>query len=170
MPGSIDQTIRRALDTVFTRPELRNREISIQAEGDLTGVFDPKKIERAFLNLILNAFQATAERTGKIEIRIVATGDRFEVRIADNGPGIPPAIKDTLFDPFVSFGKSNGTGLGLAIVGKIIQDHGGAVSVEQTSESGTVFLVQMPRVQDATGDLSLPVTPNNGQGVASAQE
>ena len=170
VPGSIDQSIRRALDTVFTRPELRNRGISIQAEGDLTGVFDPKKIERAFLNLILNAFQATADRSGKIDIHIFSTTERFEVRIADNGPGIPEAIRDTLFDPFVSFGKVNGTGLGLAIVSKIIQDHGGTVGVEGTSESGTVFLVQMPRFQDASGDAASSVTPTNGPGVISAQE
>jgi signal transduction histidine kinase len=170
VPGSIDQTIRRALDAIFTRPELRNREISIQAQGDLTGVFDPKKIERAFLNLILNAFQATAERDGKIDIHIVSTDERFEVRIADNGPGIPETIRDTLFDPFVSFGKSNGTGLGLAIVSKIIQDHGGTVGVEPISESGAVFLVQMPRFQEAAGDATSPVAADNGPGVISAQE
>jgi len=50
-----------------------------------------------------------------------------------------------LFDPFVSLGKPNGTGLGLAIVHKIVQDHGGSVMVEKTSESGTTFLVRLPR-------------------------
>jgi len=49
-----------------------------------------------------------------------------------------------LFDAFVSYGKPNGTGLGLAIVGKIVQDHSGSVTVEQTSESGTVVLVRLP--------------------------
>jgi nitrogen-specific signal transduction histidine kinase len=51
-----------------------------------------------------------------------------------------PSIRSTLFDPFISSGKPNGTGLGLAIVNKIIRDHGRSVSVEQTSETGTVFL------------------------------
>ena len=65
--------------------------------------------------------------------------------MSDNGSGIPASIRSTLFDPFVSSGKPNGTGLGLAIVSKIFHDHDGSVSVESTSESGTVFLVRMPR-------------------------
>jgi len=69
--------------------------------------------------------------------------------VSDNGPGIPVFIRNNLFDPFVSAGKPNGTGLGLAIVSKIIADHGGAVSVESTSGSGTTFLVKMPRVQQS---------------------
>jgi nitrogen-specific signal transduction histidine kinase len=67
------------------------------------------------------------------------------VHVADNGTGVPPAIAATLFDPFVSLGKPNGTGLGLAIVNKIVQDHGGSVTLEKTSESGTIFLVKLPR-------------------------
>jgi signal transduction histidine kinase len=58
-----------------------------------------------------------------------------------------------LFDPFVSAGKANGTGLGLAIVSKIIADHGGSVSVENTSASGTTFLVKLPRVQLSANEI-----------------
>jgi signal transduction histidine kinase len=71
--------------------------------------------------------------------------DFFEIRVSDQGSGIPAVIRDTVFDPFVSSGKPNGTGLGLAIVSKIVQDHGGSVSVERTSEVGTVILVKLPR-------------------------
>ena len=101
-------------------------------------------------NLLLNACEATSER-GRIEIEIGNSGSSFEVRIADDGIGVPPGIRGTLFDPFISAGKSNGTGLGLAIVSKIIHDHYGSVSVERTSESGTVFLIKFPRTQ--TGSL-----------------
>jgi signal transduction histidine kinase len=111
----------------------------------MEGVFDPKKIERAFFNLMLNACEATAQRQGQISVELHSSAESFEVRVADNGPGIPESIRNTLFDPFVSSGKPNGTGLGLAIVNKIIHDHGGSVSVEQTSEAGTVFLVRLPR-------------------------
>ena len=68
-----------------------------------------------------------------------------EVRIADNGRGIPSSIRNTLFEPFVSHGKENGTGLGLTVVQKIIQDHGGEVAVVQTSPEGTVFRIAIPR-------------------------
>jgi signal transduction histidine kinase len=111
----------------------------------MDGVFDPKRIERAFFNLILNACEAMEHRQGQISVEILSSEDLFEVRLRDNGPGVPPAIIDTLFNPFVSLGKPNGTGLGLAIVNKIFQEHHGSIVVETTSEAGTVFLVKLPR-------------------------
>jgi signal transduction histidine kinase len=145
IPASLNQTIRRAVDAVRARPELRHLEISISTAGDMDGVFDPKKIERAFFNLVLNACEATVPSQGYVRIEISSIGESFEVHVADNGTGVPPAIAATLFDPFVSLGKPNGTGLGLAIVNKIVQDHGGSVTLEKTSESGTIFLVKFPR-------------------------
>ena len=72
----------------------------------------------------------------------------------DSGPGIPTAIHRTAFDPFVSYGKPNGTGLGLAIVSKIVLDHSGSVSIEQTSESGTIILVRLPHARKAVHDTA----------------
>ena len=126
----LDQTVRRAIDAVVTRPELRTRNISIATSGDMEGVFDSKKIERAFFNLILNACEATAQSQGQIQIGIHATAGSFAIRVTDNGTGIPASIRRTLFDPFISSGKSSGTGLGLAIVNKIVRDHDGSVTVE----------------------------------------
>jgi signal transduction histidine kinase len=153
VPASIDHTIRRAIEAVQGRPELRNRSILMTTTGDMTGVFDPKKLERAFFNLTMNACEATAERQGRIAIDISSAADSFEIRVSDNGSGIPASIRNTLFDPFVSSGKSNGTGLGLAIVSKVIHDHGGAVSVARTSEAGTVFLIRLPRTQQEVDEV-----------------
>jgi len=141
----MDQTVRRAIDAVLTRPELRNRNIAISTSGDMEGVFDAKKIERAFFNLLLNACEATVPGQGQIQIDIRSTAEAFEIRVTDNGTGIPDAIRATLFDPFISSGKPSGTGLGLAIVKKIIHDHDGSIEVERTSESGTIFLIKFPR-------------------------
>ena len=153
VPASIDHTIRRAIEAVRGRPELRNRSILMTTTGDMTGVFDPKKLERAFFNLTMNACEATAERQGRIAIDISSAADSFEIRVSDNGSGIPASIRNTLFDPFVSSGKSNGTGLGLAIVSKVIHDHGGVVSVARTSEAGTVFLIRLPRAQQEVDEV-----------------
>jgi signal transduction histidine kinase len=144
-PASIDNTIRHAVDAVRARPEMRNREILIRTTGDMRGTFDPQKIERAFFNLVLNACEASVTTQGEVEIELHSSSALFEVRVIDHGSGVPSAICHTLFDPFVSFGKSNGTGLGLAIVSKVIHDHGGSVAVEETSMSGTTFLVRLPR-------------------------
>ena len=156
--ASMDHCVRRAIDAARVRPELRNRDIRVHATGDMAGVFDPQKMERALLNLALNACEAAPIRNGEISFDIVSTAETFEIRVSDNGPGIPVAIRNNLFDPFVSAGKPNGTGLGLAIVSKIISDHGGAVSVESTSASGTTFLVKMPRVQLSANEVPEKVT------------
>jgi signal transduction histidine kinase len=140
----IDQVIRRAIEAIHAKPEFRNSRVILVAPEDLEGMFDSRKLERVFFNLILNACEATQESNGSISVTAKKEGTALEIRIQDNGPGIPPSIQSTLFDPFVSFGKPNGTGLGLAIVSKIVQDHSGTVSVEQTSESGTIVLVRLP--------------------------
>ncbi|HEX4003823.1 MAG TPA: HAMP domain-containing sensor histidine kinase [Candidatus Acidoferrales bacterium] len=145
IPASIEQTIRRAADAVVAIPDLRRRTVSVSTSGEIDGVFDPTKIERAFFNLLLNACQAAPQGAGKVRVEIASSADSFDIRVIDNGSGIPASIRGTLFDPFVSSGKPNGTGLGLAIVSKILHDHGGSVSVESTSESGTIFLVELPR-------------------------
>lgn len=147
MPASMEQSIRQAVDAVQARPEFREHAISIRTKGEMTGIFDPKKIERVFLNLTINACEALAERKGQIVFEVTSDSDQFQIRISDDGPGIPESIRSNLFDPFVSEGKSNGTGLGLAIVSKIVHDHGGSVVVESTSETGTTFLVTLPRFQ-----------------------
>jgi signal transduction histidine kinase len=147
VPASIDDSVRRVIEAVRGRPDLREQAITVRRTGEMAGVFDPRKMERAFLNLALNACESVSTRQGKIEFDIRSTPDIFEIRISDNGPGIPPAIRHNLFDPFVSAGKPNGTGLGLAIVSKILADHGGSVCVEQTSDCGTTFLATLPRAQ-----------------------
>jgi len=144
-PTDLDQIILRAIEAVRVRPEFRSRTISLVGASVTEGIFDPKKLERAFFNLVLNACEATPDGEGKVTIDIQSRRDTFEVRVIDQGCGIPHAIRATVFDPFVSSGKPNGTGLGLAIVSKIVQDHGGSISLESSSEEGTVMLVRLPR-------------------------
>lgn len=143
----VDEVIRRAIEAIHSKPEFRDSNICLLAAEDLDGLFDSKKLERAFFNLILNACEASHGLDDPITITAKNTGQDFEIRITDGGPGIPECIRETLFDPFVSFAKPNGTGLGLAIVSKIVQDHSGFVSVEQTSERGTTVLVRLPLSQ-----------------------
>jgi signal transduction histidine kinase len=157
-PAAIDNTVRHAVDAVRARPEMRSREISIRTSGDMTGTFDPQKIERALFNLVLNACEASVSNEGEIHIDMRSSSQLFEIRVTDHGPGVPPAISNTLFDPFVSFGKSNGTGLGLAIASKVIHDHGGSVAVEETSTLGTTFLVRLPRAPQALHEAAHAVS------------
>ena len=142
--AKLDQVIRRAIEAIHAKPEFRNARIRLVTSHDLEGTFDARKLERVFFNLILNACEAAPGVNGAITIDAKREDSFFEIRIQDNGPGIPASIQNSLFDPFVSFGKPNGTGLGLAIVSKIVQDHAGTVSIENTSNSGTTILVRLP--------------------------
>jgi signal transduction histidine kinase len=143
----IDQVIRRAIEAIHSKPEFRDTRIVLSSSGDLEGMFDARKLERVFFNLILNACEAMAGPESSIVVDAKTTPAGFEIRVHDSGHGIPGSIRDSLFDPFVSAGKPNGTGLGLAIVSKIVQDHSGSVSIEHTSESGTTVLVRLPAAE-----------------------
>jgi signal transduction histidine kinase len=154
VPANLTQVIRQAIEAVHAKPEYRGIGIDLKAEDDLPGVFDPKKLERALFNLLLNACEATAEAKPAIHVDVVQNDSIFEIRVKDNGPGVPDAIRETLFDPFVSFGKPNGTGLGLAIVSKIVQDHAGSTEVEASSSQGTTILVKLPRAEQSVTSYS----------------
>jgi len=142
--GDLKPLVERVVQAIRTHPRYQPVSISVRAQGDSTGWFDTKKLERALYNLLLNACEASSGEDGRITVSLIQASDGIQIRVSDNGRGIPESIRDKLFDPFVSMGKENGTGLGLTIVQKIVQDHGGEIVVEQTSSQGTVFLLTLP--------------------------
>jgi signal transduction histidine kinase len=142
--GKVADSVQRVLQSIKARPEFHHVDIDFVPDRTITGWFDPRKLERALYNLLLNACEAVSPTHGRIEINLRATSNGVEIRISDDGRGIPDSIRDRLFQPFVSYGKENGTGLGLTVVQKIVQDHGGDVTVEKTSGEGTVFKVVLP--------------------------
>jgi len=152
--GDIRSAVDRAVQGVKAHPEFQRIRIRISGEGSTEGWFDFKKLERAFLNLLLNACEVVPAGSGKIDIQLTRKGESLEIRIEDNGPGIAEAVRDRLFEPFVSHGKENGTGMGLTVVQKILQDHGGDVAVEQTSASGTTFRINIPLNPSAENALA----------------
>jgi signal transduction histidine kinase len=142
--GNVRESIDRVVQTIRSHPGFHSVRISVREEGNCTGWFDTKKLERALYNLVLNACEATTGEDRRINLELTPAPDGIQIRVADNGRGIPESIRGKLFEPFVSSGKENGTGLGLTVVQKIVQDHGGDVIVEQTSVAGTVFRLTLP--------------------------
>jgi signal transduction histidine kinase len=147
-PVNLGQVLRRAMETIHARAEFRDAHIVLRAENELDGMLDPRKLERVFFNLLLNACEATSGRTGEIVVEARGDENQFIVRVRDNGSGVPAVIRETLFEPFVSCGKVNGTGMGLAIVSKIVRDHGGEVAVESSTSEGTSLLIRLPRIRN----------------------
>jgi signal transduction histidine kinase len=147
--GRIDEVIGRAVQLVKVLPEYQSLDISVSTDGSL-GWFDGGKMERAILNLLFNACQAVSPETGQVQISSRLGERGIEIRIADNGPGIPESIRDKLFQPFVSSGKETGIGLGLTVVQRIVHDHGGEVYLERTGPSGTTFALVLPNAAVGT--------------------
>src|SRR5580698_4918975 len=142
--GNVKESADRVVQTIHSHPRFHPVWITIRQEGNCRGWFDAKRLERALYNLLLNACEAVPAGDGRINIEITEIPDGVQVRVIDNGRGIPESVRNKLFEPFVSSGKENGTGLGLTVVQKIVQDHGGDVIVEKTSAEGTVFRLLLP--------------------------
>ncbi len=105
---------------------------------------DPNRFRRVVDNILTNAREAL-KPGDQVEISWRMTESSLSIEIADNGPGIPNSIKATLFEPFVTSNKEGGTGLGLAITKKIVDDHGGMLSVYSEPGRGSRFVVALPR-------------------------
>jgi two-component system, NtrC family, sensor histidine kinase HydH len=103
---------------------------------------DPELMEQVFLNLLTNAAQASKPGT-PITVNAEASDGQAEVSVIDQGSGIPPNQIETIFNPFVTT-KQDGVGLGLAIVSKIVDGHGGKISVESEPGRGSTFRVCLP--------------------------
>jgi signal transduction histidine kinase len=143
---NIVDTVERAIRMTSVRQEFRGITIKHHHEGLAVGWFDSNRLERVVANLVLNACEAVSPDSGQIVI--TTTGDRacLQIGVFDNGPGIPPTIQDSVFEPFVSYGKAEGSGLGLAIAKKIVEDHGGQIYLDETGATGTSFKITIPFV------------------------
>ncbi len=139
----IQAVVEHALQAARRHPEYREVPVSIVIPSDCEGEFDLKKLERVFQNLLLNALAAVARHKGNVSVIARRDNGRIRIRIADTGPGIPPEIRSQIFEPFFSYGKDNGTGLGLSVAQKIVQDHGGELSLEPVP-AGCVFALSLP--------------------------
>lgn len=124
--------------------ETKRHDIRFNRVVEYTGKLrlDLDKMKRVIFNLSNNAIQVLKPGdTFSIECRPV--GDLVEIRIRDTGPGIPQAIRATLFTPFVTHGKKDGTGLGLAIAKDIVEHHGGRIYLDENVSPGACFVIEL---------------------------
>ena len=124
----------------------RATSVAIETKLENKNIFlwgDTGKLRQVLHNLIQNSEQALMGHTNpEILIETVATPDATQIRIQDNGPGLPDEVMSRAFDPYYTT-KAKGTGLGLAIVRKIIEEHDGAVSI-RNGEVGAVIEITLP--------------------------
>jgi signal transduction histidine kinase len=120
-------------------------DVSIDAdiEADLH-IESDRFVGEVFRNVLENAVVHNPAADLTISVTATATEGAIEVEIADNGDGIPPDIRENLFEPGVHGPESSGDGIGLYLVGKLVDAYGGRVTASERSPSGTRFLFQFP--------------------------
>lgn len=107
--------------------------------------FDAEKLQQALLNLVNNALEAMPDG-GELTIRVTTEDDWNLISVSDSGPGIASDLQDLVFEPFFTR-KGAGTGLGLSITKRIIEEHGGSLSISSIPEAGACFTVRLPLKQ-----------------------
>jgi signal transduction histidine kinase len=152
MHDSIPGAVQRAISLARSHPAARDVRIAADDLPAIDAQIDAKKLVRAVYNLVLNACQAARRGKGLALVTVCVEEDRQSIRIevADNGPGVPESIRETMFLPFVSEGKESGLGLGLTLAQQIAQEHGGSIELKRgpetrTGSAGSVFVITLPK-------------------------
>jgi len=142
----IEAGLRSTLTLVGHAIAGANAQVEVQIDPGLPGVVgDPGGLNQVFLNLLKNAVEALGPRGGTIRVVATREDEHVSVRIGDDGRGIAPEIADRLFEPFFTTKDADGgTGLGLSICRRIVDDHGGTLTVESPKGSGAEFIVRLP--------------------------
>ena len=143
-PVRLDGVIEQSLDAMKREAENHQVTINTDLRCHLEVSCDEVKMERVVANLIKNAIEAIGQN-GTILVSSYADEKYAYIRVEDNGPGIPEAIRDKLFESFVTYGKKGGTGLGLAIVKSSIDMHHGKITCQAVEPHGTAFVIALPR-------------------------
>jgi signal transduction histidine kinase len=141
---NIVDTVERAIRMASVRQEFRRITIKHHHKGLAVGWFDSNRLERVVANLVLNACEAVSPDSGQVFVTTTGNRNCLQIGVWDNGPGIPPTIRDSVFQPFVTYGKIEGSGLGLAIAKKIVEDHGGEIYLDRRNATGTLIKITIP--------------------------
>ena len=138
---------------------LRTTQIQLSSDLRCSEVVrvDRDKLRRAILNLVANAREAL-KGEGEIRLKTESINGHAIIHVEDTGSGIPEELKEKIFEPFFTHGKSlKGFGLGMSITQRIIKDHAGRIELQSESGKGTTFSIWLPlaaaspRASSATG-------------------
>ena len=146
--ADITALLDRVLKNVSERWKGKPVQIDrVYASGLPLVPLDESLCEQAFINLVQNAHEAMEERGGTLQVEVARViqndTEGVLVRLTDNGPGIPDAMREEIFNPFVTT-KKTGVGLGLSIVSQIVDGHHGTIRVEKGPQGGASFTVFFP--------------------------
>jgi signal transduction histidine kinase len=142
-----DCSVREELETIVTlvAKDAQDRGVALHLETNPEDAIvrgDGEKLRQAFLNIVINALQATPAG-GRVSITLNKGDSGLVISFRDSGSGIAPDNLQRIFEPFYTT-KTDGTGLGLAVTRKIIEAHGGKLAIESEAGQGTTVSVSLP--------------------------
>ena len=140
--------VDEAVGMAAERAEGQGIAIEQDVPAELEVWTNAQRLSRVFLNLIENAIEAMPDG-GWVRIVAVQDGQQVLVRVEDNGPGLPAAVRERLFQPFVTAGKRHGLGLGLALARETLREFGGDLWADTAAAPGTRLLVRLPVAAEA---------------------
>lgn len=144
-PLPLAPALSAVVELVRPRALRRGVEVDLRVAGGPSAAIDPDELRQIALNLALNAIDATPEG-GRVGILArCRPGGAAEIEVVDAGPGVPPALRPHLFEPFFSTRDDRPGGLGLAISRRLIECAGGSIEVRDAETGGASFLVRLPR-------------------------
>lgn len=145
-PVDLNRVVERAAALLAARIRRATRQFTLDLAGGLpTLQGDAQRLEQVVINLLVNALEALPDGDRGVTVRTVRDGERIELRVADQGIGIPEAQRGQVFDPFFTTKQGRGgTGLGLAISHTLVREHGGRIGIESTPGQGTTVTVSLP--------------------------
>jgi signal transduction histidine kinase len=137
--------VRQVVDLERIAAERRRATLELDPEpAHLLAEVDAAKLHQLVLNLVRNACEAvSAGGHVRVSVRVSPEDAHCQIRVTDDGPGIPEHVRTRIYEPFFST-KEGGTGLGMSIVHSLVSLHGGAIDL-QTGPTGTTFEVMIPR-------------------------
>jgi signal transduction histidine kinase len=141
----VTELVRTTVHRFSTQLREKGITVRLPESTPVRAAVDEEKLRRTLLNLLENAVDAV-QGAGLIAVSVSAVGLEVEIRIRDDGQGFPLEDQDRIFEPFFTR-KEKGTGLGLAIAKKIVEGHGGHITVVSTPGQGATFTLTFPRQQ-----------------------
>ncbi|MEW6049795.1 MAG: ATP-binding protein [Candidatus Zixiibacteriota bacterium] len=139
----IDQFLAEIVDSFRLREEYRALQFHLDCTTELEMALDPLLFKQAVCNLIDNAARAYAPRSGTVTVRAAMCGSEFVIHVIDEADGIDAEHLESIFTPFYS-SRPSGTGLGLPLACRMVDLHGGRITVQSTAGQGSVFTIHVP--------------------------
>jgi two-component system sensor kinase FixL len=151
-PESLRNTVHEAVELVLFGSAQFDIKLTYRLAPDADEVFaDRIQVQQVLVNLLRNAVDALrgqSEDTREIAIASRAVDDMIEISVADNGPGLPEAVREELYSRFATTKSGSAMGIGLSISRRIIEAHGGTLVAENRPAGGAIFRFTLPSLEE----------------------